>query len=72
MKKKKYIKVAREVINLEIKALTKIKKSINEVGFENTAIIYSISNTSSSGGNIGWLKKTQLSKEISEIIEKRG
>ena len=49
--------------------LEKIKKSINEIGFENTAIIYSISNTSSSGGNIGWLKKTQLSKEISEIIE---
>ncbi len=49
--------------------LEKIKKSINEVGFENTAIIYSISNNSSSGGNIGWLKKTQLSKEISAIIE---
>ena len=54
---------------MEKKDLEKIKKSINEVGFENTAIIYSISNTSSSGGNIGWLKKTQLSKEISAIIE---
>ena len=54
---------------MEKEDLEKIKKSINEVGFENTAIIYSISNTSSSGGNIGWLKKTQLSKEISAIIE---
>ena len=54
---------------MEKEDLEKIKKSINEVGFENTAIIYSISNTSSSGGSIGWLKKTQLSKEISTIIE---
>ncbi len=54
---------------MEKEDLEKIKKSIDEVGFENTAIIYSISNTSSSGGNIGWLKKTQLSKEISTIIE---
>ena len=54
---------------MEKEDLEKIKKSINEIGFENTAIIYSISNTSSSGGNIGWLKKTQLSKEISTIIE---
>ena len=30
MKKKKYIKVASEVIDLEIKALIKLKKSINE------------------------------------------
>ncbi len=49
--------------------IEKLKKSINEVGFENTAIIYSISSTSSSGGNIGWLKKTQLSAEILEIVE---
>ena len=54
---------------MENEDLEKIKKSINEVGFENTAIIYSISNTSSSGGSIGWLKKTQLSKEILAIIE---
>ena len=30
MKKKKYIKVAKEVIDLEIKALVKLKRSINE------------------------------------------
>ncbi len=55
--------------SMEKEDLEKIKKSINEVGFENTAIIYSISSTSSSGGSIGWLRKTQLSKEISAIIE---
>ena len=31
MKKKKFIKVAKEVIDLEIKALVKLKKSINEL-----------------------------------------
>ena len=30
MKKKKFIKIASEVINLEIKALIKLKNSINE------------------------------------------
>ena len=55
--------------SMEKEDLEKIKKSINEVGFENTAIIYSISSTASSGGSIGWLNKTQLSTEISEIVE---
>ncbi len=52
----------------EKKEIEKIKDSINEVGFENTAIIYSISNTSSSGGNIGWIKDTQLSEKILKVI----
>ncbi len=49
--------------------IDKIRKSINEVGFENTAIIYSLSNTAGSGGEIGWLKKTQLSENIIQIIQ---
>ena len=47
-----------------------IQKSIEEIGFENTARIFSISNTSSVGGEIGWIKKTQLSKDIVKAIEK--
>ena len=43
---------------------TKIKKSISEIGFENTARIFSISNSSSNGGNLGWIKRNQLSKQI--------
>ncbi len=49
--------------------IEKIKKSINDVGFENAAIIYSLSNTASKGGSIGWIKETQLSKKILENIE---
>ena len=50
--------------DLEKDEIEKIKKSINDIGFENTAMIYSLSSTASSGGNIGWLKKNQLSEKI--------
>ena len=43
---------------------TNIKKSISEIGFENTARIFSISGSSSNGGNLGWIKRNQLSKQI--------
>ena len=43
-----------------------IKKSINDIGFEETARIYSLSDSKKSGGNIGWIYKNQLSKEIKD------
>lgn len=49
--------------NLENK-INKIKKSINEVGFKNTASLYSLSRTASVGGNIGWVKEENLSPKI--------
>ena len=45
-----------------------IKKSINEIGFEETARIYSLSNSKKSGGNLGWIYKNQLSQEIKDGI----
>ena len=50
--------------------ITKINKSIEKVGFENTANIYSISNTANKGGLIGWINELQISKNISEKIKK--
>ena len=47
-----------------------IKKSINEIGFEETARIYSLSDSKKSGGSLGWIYKNQLSKEIKEEINK--
>ena len=47
-----------------------IKKSIESVGFKNSASIYSISDTSKLGGKIGWVNENQLSKEIIKKIEK--
>ncbi|MDC0216134.1 peptidylprolyl isomerase [Candidatus Pelagibacter sp.] len=41
-----------------------IEKSISEIGFKNTANIYSNSDTSKLGGQIGWINETQLSKSI--------
>ena len=46
----------------------KLEKSINKIGFENTANIYSISNTSKNGGLIGWVNELQLSAIIKKNI----
>ena len=47
-----------------------IKKSIENVGFKNSANIYSIADTSKVGGKIGWVNENQLSKEIVKKLEK--
>ena len=51
----------------------KIKESILAIGFNNTANIYSISESSKMGGNIGWVRENNLSniilKEIKNINE---
>ena len=49
---------------------SKIKKSIDSIGFEETARIYSVSNTKNNGGNVGWIYKNQLSKKIVSEINK--
>ena len=47
-----------------------IKKSIESVGFKNSANIYSIADTSKLRGKIGWINENQLSKEIVKKLEK--
>ena len=47
-----------------------IKKDIAEKGFENAALIHSISDTSRIGGKVGWIKKNSLSKKIKDEIVK--
>ena len=49
--------------------ISDINKSIIEIGFENTANIFSVSNTSKNGGLIGWVNELQISKEINEKIK---
>ncbi len=51
------------------KKLEKIKESINKIGFEETAKIYSISESKNDGGKIGWVYKSQLSNKISKQID---
>tara|TARA_E500000178_G_scaffold340803_1_gene383973 strand:+ start:4566 stop:5495 length:930 start_codon:yes stop_codon:yes gene_type:complete len=43
-----------------------IKESINEIGFEETARIYSLSDSKKRGGNLGWIYKNQLSNTIKD------
>ena len=56
-----------EEINLLIK---KIQTSINEIGFNNTANIYSISESSKFGGKIGWVSESNLSQSIFDSLKK--
>ena len=47
----------------------KILESIKINGFENTANLYSITDSSKVGGKIGWVKKNNLSLEINRELE---
>jgi len=46
-----------------------IKLSINEIGFNNTANIYSISESSKLGGKLGWVSENSLSESILEKLK---
>ncbi|WP_023648172.1 peptidylprolyl isomerase [Candidatus Pelagibacter ubique] len=52
------------------KLFEKIKESIAKNGFENTAAIYSISETSKTGGNLGWVSENSINKNILSNISK--
>lgn len=45
-----------------------IKESIDKIGFQNTANVYSISDSSKMGGRIGWIKSNNLAKPILDEI----
>ena len=53
------------------KIFENIQKSIIEDGFENTAAIYSITESSKTGGNLGWVNESNINikilKEISNL-----
>tara|TARA_Y100001958_G_C21209661_1_gene535503 strand:- start:208 stop:1134 length:927 start_codon:yes stop_codon:yes gene_type:complete len=61
-----------EVDNNEnvIKKNDEILKSIKKYGFKASASKYSISNSASLGGNIGWVKETVLSNKIVNKLDK--
>ena len=51
------------------KKYSSILKSINEIGFEETVIKYSISETKNNFGLLGWINKNVLSVEIRKELE---
>ena len=57
------------VFNVEInesleEKVSKINDSIKEIGFENSANIYSVANTSNNGGLIGWVNEFKYLKKL--------
>ena len=50
--------------------IKEIKLSINEIGFNNTANIYSVSESSKLGGKLGWVRDNSLSKQLGEELKK--
>ena len=56
-----FLEKNREAIN---KKSEEIITSIENIGFKDTAVIYSISESSKLGGEIGWINQNQISKKI--------
>ena len=54
--------------SIEIK-VNKIKQSINDVGFNNTASLFSISESSNTGGKIAGFKKKICQKILKELYK---
>ena len=49
--------------------INKIQSSIKDIGFENTANIYSISESSKLGGKIGWINQQSLSEKFIKELD---
>ena len=47
-----------------------LEKEINDKGFSQTALIYSVSDTANKSGKLGWVKETIMSPKIKKIIKK--
>ncbi len=52
------------------KKYSEIKDSILKVGFENTALAYSASDSSNLGGKLGWIQESSLNKIIQDNLAK--
>lgn len=50
------------------KKFENLKKQISQSGFENAALINSISDTSNSGGKLGWINETMLNNKIKDQL----
>ncbi len=68
-KKTKIFKLSEILFKLDkdenlVDKFEKIKKSISKNGFENAALIYSLSDSSNNGGNLGWINSNAISANI--------
>ena len=53
-----------------IKKYDEVIKSINDIGFENSAAIFSIAESAKIGGDIGWINESSLNNKIKQNIKK--
>ena len=74
----------KEIINFNLSEIVFLKKnkkdnkkkyleitnSIKQIGFDETAILYSISESAKLGGKIGWINENQISKKIVNELNK--
>ena len=49
--------------------VNEIRKEVKDNGFSRAALIHSISDTSTNGGKVGWVREDSLSKEIKDAIK---
>ena len=57
--------------NSEVKTnIEFVKQKIDEIGFESTAVKFSSSSTSVNKGNLGWIKKDTLNKNVDKLLAK--
>ena len=53
----------------QLKLIEEVERKIQEIGFDNAANTYSISNTANKGGKIGWVNESSLSSIIVKEIK---
>ena len=73
-KKQSLFNLSEIIFNIENKEnyeekLEMIKNEINSKGFENAALIHSISESKSLGGDLGWIEENTINKNLRDIIK---
>ena len=73
-KKQSLFNLSEIIFNIENKEnyekkLEMIKNEINTKGFENAALIHSISESKSLGGDLGWIEENTINKNLKDIIK---
>ena len=53
-----------------LEKFNQIQNSISEKGFSNSALIYSVSDTSNKGGELGWISENSISDKIKKELIK--
>ena len=64
------IEVERKLNQSSKDIILNIQKKIDQLGFETTALNYSVATSSSNKGDLGWINSKSLSKKIFNVLSK--